>query len=277
LCREIGEKSYISKMTLTYDMTFLGLLLSSIYNEREGTQKMFCPFKMAKVTTISKNPFLEYAAEMNILLSHRKLVDDYMDDRNYLSLLVSKAVKINKPKYISKKKLENIDYYLGELNRLEKEKSGNIDEIGGYFGKVTSEIFNVNEDGNSSILKALGYNMGLWIYILDAYDDLIDDIKNKKYNPLIYRFGYKGDKPEEFKAEIKENISFVLIKCLDELSKAFELLNIRKNRGLIENIIYMGMERKTRDVTEGSCCNEKSIRSFRGKGRCFTGGSEAGL
>jgi hypothetical protein len=277
LCREIGEKSYISKLTLTYDMTFLGLLLSSIYNDSEGTHKMFCPFKMGKVMTISKNPFLEYAAEMNILLSNRKLMDDYRDDRNYLKLIASKIININKLQHTSKEKLEKIDHYLMELNKLEKNRSGNIDEIGGYFGEVTSEIFNVYDDSNSSILKFLGYNMGLWIYVLDAYDDLLEDIKDKKYNPLIYRFEYNGENPIEFKAEIKDNINFTLVKALSELSKAFELLNIKKNKGLLENIIYMGMERKTRDVIEGSCCNEKSIRNFGSKGRCFPGGSEAGL
>lgn len=277
LCREIGEKSYISKMTLTYDMTFLGLLLSSIYLDKTEIQKSFCPFKMTKVEMVSKNPFLEYAAEMNILLSNRKLVDDYNDDERYISLLASKIIKLNKYKAISKDKIEKIDYYLNEINRLEKNKCDNIDEIGGCFGEATGEIFAVYDDNNAKLLRFIGVNIGKWIYTLDAYDDLLDDIKNGSYNSLIYRFQYNNEKPEEFKAGIKDNIQFVLIKCLDEVSKAFELLNIKKNKGLIENIIYMGMERKTSSVLEGSCCNEKSIRGIRNKGRCFPRGSETGI
>lgn len=277
LCREIGEKSYISKMTLTYDMTFLGLLLSSIYLDKTGTQKSFCPFKMSKVEMISKNPFLEYAAEMNILLSNRKIVDDYNDDEKYISLLASKVIKLNKYKTISKDKIERIDYYLNEINRLEKNKCDSIDEISGCFGEATGEIFAVYDDNNAKLLRFIGVNIGKWIYTLDAYDDLLDDIKNGSYNSLIYRFQYNNEKPEEFKAGIKDNMQFVLIKCLDEISKAFELLNIKKNKGLIENIIYMGMERKTSGVLEGSCCNEKSIRGIRNKGRCFPRGSETGI
>lgn len=277
LCREIGEKSYISKMTLTYDMTFLALLLSSIYLDRTGTQKKFCPFKMSKVEMVSKNPFLEYAAEMNILLSNRKLVDDYNDEGSHTSLIASKIIKLNKYKTISKDKIERIDYNLKEINRLEKNKCDNIDEIGGCFGEVTGEIFAVYDDNNNRLLKFIGMNIGKWIYTLDAYDDLINDIKSRSYNPLIYRFKYNNEKPEEFKAGIKDNIQFVLIKCLNEIARAFELLNLKKNKGLIENIIYLGMERKTSSVLEGSCCNEKSIRSIRNKGRCFPGGSEAGI
>lgn len=277
LCREIGERSYISKMTLTYDMTFLALLLSAIYLDRAGTQKYFCPFKMSKVEMVSKNPFLEYAAEMNILLSNRKFEDDYMDDGSFTALLASKIIKLNKYKTITKDKIERIDYYLKEISRLEKSKCDNIDEIGGCFGEATGEIFAVYNDNNAKLLRFIGVNIGKWIYTLDAFDDLIDDIKNKSYNPLIYRFQYNNEKPEEFKTSIKDNIQFVLIKCLDEVSKAFELLNVKKNKGLIENIIYLGMERKTSSVLEGSCCNEKSIRSIRNKGRCFPRGSETGV
>lgn len=277
LCREIGEKSYLSKMTLTYDMTFLALLLSSIYIDGTGTEKRFCPFKMSKVEMISKNPYLEYAAEMNILLANRKFLDDYNDDGSHTALIAGKIINLNQYKTISKDKIERIDYYLKEINRLEKSKCGNIDEIGGCFGEVTGEIFEAHEDNNAKILRFMGLNIGKWIYILDAYDDLLDDIKNNSYNPLIYRFQYSNETPREFKNRIKDNIQFVLVKCLDEISKAFELLNIKKNKGLIENIIYLGLEGKTSSVLEGSCCNEKSLRSFRNKGRCFPRGSETGI
>lgn len=277
LCREIGEKSYISKMTLTYDMTFLALLLSSIYLHRVGTQKNFCPFKLSKVEMISKNSYLEYAAEMNILLANRKFLDDYNDDGSQKALIASKIIKLNKYKTISKDKIDRIDYYLKEMNRLEKNKCDSIDEIGGCFGELTGEIFAIHDDNNVKLLKFIGINIGKWIYTLDAYDDLLNDIKNNNYNPLIYRFQYNNESPEEFRTRIKNNIQFVTIKCLDEISKAFELLDIKKNKGLIKNIIYLGMENKTTNVMEGSCCNEKSIRSIRDKGRCFTRGSETGI
>lgn len=277
LCRDIGHKSYVSKMTLTYDMSFLAVLLSSIYLDRVGTKKEFCPFKMKKVEMVDKNPFLEYAAEMNILLSNRKFLDDYRDDKSFKALIASKVFKLKKYDCATKDKIDKIDFYLSEINSLEKDKSGNLDEIGGYFGEITSEIFGIYEDENKKLLNFIGYNIGKWIYTLDAYDDLVKDISSRNYNPLIYRFNFENKSPLEFKNEIKENIQFVLIKCLDEISKAYDLLNIKKNKGILENIIYLGMERKTASVLEGSCCNEKSLRSLRTKGRCFPGGNKAGI
>lgn len=277
LCREIGKKSAISKLTLTYDMTFLALLLSSLYNEKETTQKQFCPFKMKRVMAITQSPYLEYAADMNIILSSRKLFDNYIDNKNYLYYIASKVIKSRSITDSAKDKIKKIDFHLNEIRKLEKAKCGNIDEVGHNFAEITAEIFSITDNKEGKILRHLGYNLGKWIYTIDAYDDIIDDIKNKKYNPCLYRYEYSGTDPQEFKNSIKDNIQFTLFKCLDEISKAFELLSFKKNKCIVENIIYLGLERKTTNVLERSYCNEKSIQDFRYKGRCFTGGDKAGI
>lgn len=259
LCREIGSISQISRVTLTYDMAFLALLLSSIYMDREATGRYFCPFKMKKVNTAPSNEFLKYAAYMNIILSNRKLMDNYNDDRNLFSLIASKFIKVKGMPLELNEKVKIIDNHLKKLNELEKSKCSSIDETGGCFAELTGEIFSTTDDSTGKIMRILGYNIGKWIYTLDAYDDLIDDIKKNNYNPFIYCFKYDGREPEKFRDSIKENVKFVLIKCLDEVSKAFELLKIKKNRGIIENIIYIGMAQRTMNVIEGSCKNEQSL------------------
>lgn len=270
LCNQIGDISYPSKMTLTYDMTFLALLLSSLYNEKEKSGIKFCPYKMSRVAVID-NEFIKYAAELNILLSNRKLIDNYNDDKNYFSLAASKIVRLKRNFYVSSNKIEIIDKNLEAMKRLEGLKCNNIDEIGDHFAKITGEIFASSEGKENKILYTLGYNLGKWIYTLDAYDDLLEDLKRKRYNPCSLNFNYHGENPEEFKVKIRHNIEFTLIKCLDEISKAFELLDFKKNREIIENIIYLGLERKTMNILKGGCCNEKSIRSLRSKRRSITG------
>ncbi|HAZ37455.1 MAG TPA: hypothetical protein DCY71_06345, partial [Clostridiaceae bacterium] len=145
------------------------------------------------------------------------------------------------------------------------------------FANITSEIFSVGYGNNEKILRYLGYNIGKWIYTIDAYDDLISDIKTNSYNPCIYNYGYNGKNPYEFKESIKENINFTLVKCMNEASKAFELLEIKKNKGLLENIIFLGMNYKTQLVIEGGKGNEKSIRSAWCKRWCIPGGNKASI
>lgn len=247
LCFEIGSISHVSRLTLTYDMAFLAILLSSLYTKQDTVERRFCPFKMKKVSVIPSNEFIRYAAEMNIILSNRKLLDDFNDEKNYFKLFFSKLIKVGKISIKAREKLEIIDSCLRELSELEKAKCNSIDETSDCFARLTSGLFSDTEDSNGRILNSMGYNIGKWIYIMDAYDDLIDDIRDGRYNPLIYSFEYKKG-TEDFKKSIKNNVEFVLLKCLDEISKGFELLDIKKNRGIIENIVYLGMADKTMKV-----------------------------
>lgn len=277
LCEVLQKKSYFSKYVLNYDMTFLAILLSSIYLEKENSEKKFCINKMRNVSIIHRNQYIEYAADMNIILGKKNLIDDYVDDKNYIALLSSKMLGMKDISEMSQEKIKVINSNLNKLKKLEKLKCSNIDEIGEAFANITSEIFSVGYDNNEKILRYLGYNIGKWIYTIDAYDDLIEDIKTNSYNPCIYNYGYNGENPYEFKDSIKENINFTLVKCMNEASKAFELLEIKKNKGLLENIIFLGMNYKTKLVIEGGKGNEKSIRSAWYKRWCIPGGNKASI
>lgn len=262
LCNEIGKKSYASKVTLTYDMTFLALLLSSTYLDTDSTFKKFCPYKFNKVNMVNSNEFVEYAADMNIILSNRKLIDNYKDDKSYISLVLSKIVNTKHITKFAKERIEYIDEYLLNTSKLESEKSSNLDEISHDFAKICEAIFDIY--GDSPALRVLGYNIGKWIYILDAFDDIEKDIKKGSYNPLLYRFDYKKEEDvTSFKNRIVDNVEFTLIRCLSEASNAFELIQIKKNKEILNNIIYLGLDKQTTKVLKGGCCSEKSVRSIR--------------
>lgn len=262
LCKAIGSKSYISKMTLTYDMAFLALLLSSVHLDGDYTHKKFCLYKFNKVNVVNSNKYIKYAADMNIILSNRKLIDNYKDDKNYLSFFLSKLITSNDISVEAREKIKGIDDYLKNTFDLERSKTSSLDEISHDFGKICESIFDI--DGTSPPLRVLGYNIGKWIYVLDAFDDIEKDIKSGSYNPLLYRFDYKsGEGVEDFKNRIIENIEFTLIRCLSEASGAYELLEIKKNKEILNNIIYLGLDRQTTKVLKGGSCSEKSIRSFR--------------
>jgi hypothetical protein len=240
-------------------MTFLAILLSSIFVDGAEGHKEFCGFKMKKVAVIEPNEYINYAADMNIILSNRKLLDDYKDDKNYFALAASKFIGTKKLSDMAKSRIDLLDKHLEDLRKLEKSKCTSIDETGHCFAELTSEIFSVSDGIEGKVLKVLGYNVGKWIYTVDAFDDLEKDIKDKKYNPFIYNFNYRGEKIEDFKKSILENAEFTLIRCLDEISKAAALIDVRKNSGIVENIIYLGMKEKTMKVLKGENENEKSL------------------
>ena len=76
LCRTLKEEyGFRGRMTLTYDMTFLILLLSSLYETEDREFPSHCPLHPVKKIPMIQNDISEYGAKMNILLTYFKFVE----------------------------------------------------------------------------------------------------------------------------------------------------------------------------------------------------------
>ena len=193
LCRAIGKKSQLMRLGLNNDLTFLSVLLSGVVREEPEikTDSRCIMHRMKKQSIIKHNLVMDYVSDMNILLVYLKACDDIYDDKKLLGICSKQILKktatkvLNKYPELSTNILEN----LKRLSSLEKENCSNIDEIADCFAKVLEAIFVpdfIDDDGTKKILSWMGYNLGRWIYIADAYDDLEKDRKKKNYNPLIF-------------------------------------------------------------------------------------------
>lgn len=99
-------------------------------------------------------------------------------------------------------------------------------------------------------LAKIGYHIGKWIYLADAIDDIEENIQSGAYNPLFFRFGYDAEREtlEAFRKRIEEDLKFNLYHYLAMASNYMNPLDIKKNQGIIENIIYFGLNRKTEEI-----------------------------
>ncbi|MFR6257307.1 MAG: DUF5685 family protein, partial [Anaerovoracaceae bacterium] len=88
------------------------------------------------------------------------------------------------------------------------------------------------------------------IYMIDAVDDIEDNIKTGAYNPLLYRFEYDKnlESAAAFRERIEDNLRFNLFHYLAVTSECIDSLDIKKNQGIIDNIIYFGLNRKTEEI-----------------------------
>ena len=266
VCKSIKNNyGQIPRFTLTYDSSFLALLLDSMSKKEVNISIERCiahPVNKRKV--IKNSIFVDYASDMNIILAYLKVKDDWNDERKIYAfpamLALKKAYKKVYKKY--NEKCSRISDSLKKLNDLEKRKSSSLDEVSILFGKVMEEVTDcpyIEDDNQRKALKWIGYNIGRWIYILDAYDDIEKDIKNKSYNPLIYQYEYNNQSLNDFKAEIVKDIDFLLVFILSEIEKGFNLIDVYKNKEIVENIIYLGMLKKTEAIIKGSGKDEKSV------------------
>lgn len=266
VCKSIGKRhGQIKRMTLTYDAAFLALLLCSILNVGTKVNKERCIIHPTKKSFVIYNEIIDYSSDINIILAYNNIADKWKDDKSKKALVglvgLKRAYKKLKAKYSEKCAI--IDKRLEELSLLEKSNCDSIDQSAEPFAKLMEEVLDYEklEDNTRQILRWMGYNLGKWIYLIDAFDDIEDDIKNSSYNPLLTHFKYDGKDVCEFKNEIKEQVEFTLLYCLGETSKAFELLTTNENKGILENILYIGLLSKTDKILcQRSCVKgEKSI------------------
>lgn len=269
LCKTLGkEYNHIVRFGLNYDLTFLALLLSSIEEDKEIITREGCianPFK--KKMIVNTNKSLIYTSNISIILLYFKLLDDWKDEKSIKSLIAAIPfwLPLKKASKIYNNRARAIKGYLDKLGELEKNKCNRIDEAADVFAKLMEEISvpdYIEDHKTVRVLRWVGYNLGRWIYILDAFNDLEEDIKNKSYNPILLQYNYNKDEEiADFKKKVSGSIEFSLTMSLEAIAKSFEFLNIKKNQGIIENIVYMGTRHKMEVILNKreDCEIEKSI------------------
>lgn len=235
LCRELREKYGISgQITLTYDMTFVVVLLSALYEPptQKGTTR--CVIHPVCKQPVRKNAATEYAADMNVLLTYYKCMDDWEDEKKFAALGYGKILqrKNNRLSYRYPEKAEKIRKLLEELSQMEKAGETDIDKMSGCFGRIMEEIFAWKTDVWEGSLRRMGFYLGKFIYILDAYDDVEKDVKNGNYNPFAEKYIMKG---------FDEQVRQLLIMMMAQTCREFEKLPIIKYTDILRNILYSGV------------------------------------
>lgn len=244
LCRVLKENYGLTgQMSLNYDMTFLVLLLTSLYEPETTYEMKKCIAHPFDRQGISINKITQFGAEMNLLLTGYKCRDDWQDDKKILKKLYGTSLK-SKIRTIKEKyseKAEIIEVCFKNLDSLEKENCRNIDKMAGLFGKVMEELFIYQEDEWEEILRKLAYNLGKFIYILDAYEDIEEDIKKNHYNPFTEKYQEK---------DFEKTCRIVLTSAIAECSRAFEMLPLIDNVKILRNILYSGVWHRYEKIRE---------------------------
>lgn len=235
LCRELKDKYGISgQISLTYDMTFVVILLSALYEPptRKGTTR--CIIHPVRKQSVRRNAVTGYAADMNVLLTYHKCRDDWEDEKKAMALGYSKVLQ-GKVRKLDKKypeKSRRIQELLKELSEMEKAGEHDIDKMSGCFGRIMEEIFAWKQDVWENSLRRMGFFLGKFIYLLDAYDDVEGDIKNENYNPFSEQYIMEG---------FDEQVRQILIMMMSQTCREFEKLPIIKYTDILRNILYSGV------------------------------------
>ena len=235
LCKSLKERyGKKGQMTLSYDMAFLALLLTSLYEPETISGYRRCAAHPVEKHLYRQNEFTDYAADMNLLLSYEKCMDDWNDEHKIKKRVMASFLKSSNRKVYERytNKVDKISEYMELIHELETKESRNIDEVSGAFGMIMAEIFAYRQDEWEESLKRMGFFLGKFIYLMDAYEDIETDLKKGTYNPLKDIYQQK---------DFEEQAEQVLLMMMAECSKAYERLPIVENTQILRNILYSGV------------------------------------
>lgn len=235
ICRDLKRKYGASgQLSLSYDMTFLAILLTGLYEPETRLASCKCIAHPFENHETRNNIFTEYAADMNALFACYKCRDDWEDEKKIWKLVHGKILegKTGKQLKIYQEKLKKISLLMQDFSEAEQSGNADIDVLAGLFGKVMAEIMTPREDEWSDNLRTLGFFLGKFIYLCDAYEDVEKDIKKGTFNPLKRRY-----ESPDFEEECKT----ILMMMMSECCREFEKLPILENVEILRNILYSGV------------------------------------
>lgn len=221
-------------MTLSFDMTFLLVLLSGLYEPETRIDNCTCIAHPLEKHETRTNEFTSYVGDMNLLLSYLKCKDDWADEKKKKSYIFGRLLSPEIRKVTEKypKKVEIITALIEEISANEKKQETDIDKMGGLFGRIMAEIFAPRTDEWEHGMRTIGFFLGKYIYLLDAYEDIDKDLKDGNYNPFhpLYQ-------NPDFEAKCNSILTMMMAEC----SAAFEKLPIIEYVDILRNILYSGV------------------------------------
>lgn len=288
LCKTLKDRfGRFGQLTLSYDMTFLIILLSSLYESGTKQESKRCMVHPVRSHAVLRNEITEYVADMNIVLTYHHLKDDWQDEKSFAGLAGSKVLegaykRINKcyprqceliRKSLDRLKELEVDYSsnkkldVEENSQINKKAEKNLenpaeiemkiqaiyqsdnvineeaelDLVSRCFGELMAALFVYKEDVWKNSLEKIGFYLGKYIYILDAYDDLQQDKKSGSYNPLIPVHTSK-----DFEADIERFLTMMMAECTQE----FEKLPCLQDIDILRNILYSGVWTKYEKISK---------------------------
>ena len=179
LCRSLKKRHGPGgQATLSYDMTFVALLLSALYEPETEDGTSFCLIHPAERHPIVKNEYIDYAADMNLLLAYYNLQDDWQDDKKLSARLGADLLKgsLKKVEAAYPRQTKAVQDYLAAVAEIEKKGQPDLDGPAGATGIMLGELLVKEEDVWSETLRQLGFFLGKFIYLMDAYEDLEKDL-----------------------------------------------------------------------------------------------------
>lgn len=255
LCQGIRHHfGHLPRIFLSYDVLFLCLFCDGLKEKQKETYvRARCVVHPLKKRIHALSPDLfQFGAEVNVILSYYKCIDDLKDHPSFKNRFKFIYAKLSAGKKHPAPLGQKISASFLRQTELEGQRAP-LDAFSEPFSEMLYACllhYNTWPSETEKILKVFAYNLGKWIYLLDAWDDLEENIRQKEFNPFL--LGQENPQAHLIKSKEKERITFLLSYAHSQMIHAYELLSFHKHKSLLDNIIYQGLAQKQMQILNKS-------------------------
>lgn len=256
LCKQLGrDYGVCASLILSYDATFYAILSMSVRGECNTYKSGRCKVNPMKKCNYCQDhsKALEDAAALSVASFYHKLEDDRADGGFFkrLAILLIKPFAGRWRKKLFKKGYKKYDdifsSMVSEQFKAEKNPECGIDMAAQPTANALSQIcFQLSDDKlQSRVLESFGYYLGKWIYLMDAADDLSDDVKKGSFNPFSKSFSLSNGYDKE---NIAQKCNSVINEAAHMLLNSYNLIELKGNQRILENVVTLGVSSMQKQV-----------------------------
>jgi hypothetical protein len=267
LCRVLGDSlGIVSRFTLSYDAAFYAMIAIGLKGSAVPACGKRCTMNPAKKCQYIASTGQEYekAAALSVMMAYYKAKDNVADERFAKSLLSRLTLPYLKRKY---KKAQRNDPGMAQIitemaeqqKRAETLSPVSLDACCEPTAQMLSSLMEElggDDRAHQIALKQFGYFLGRWVYLMDAADDLKDDLHSGSFNPLVDKLSLQefcGKKASEsFSGEIQKQAERFCNEALNAnlamMMPALNLIEFRQFGPIIENIVHKGLPQVQKEI-----------------------------
>ena len=248
LCRALGARcGQRCRLALTYDLAFLTLLLSSLYEPEEQQSSGRCLLHPSKTHGYVRSECVDYAADVTVALAYYKCLDDWQDDRSvraraFAGVLAGPYRDVCERNPRVCRAIESGMADIGAIedaartaavSEADDAQAPAPDAAANRFGVLMGELFVYRpNDFWADDLRRLGARLGKFVYVMDAAMDFDDDKASGSYNPLVAMEARPDD--------VREDLNLLIA----GVAEAFERLPLEQDLHLLRSVVYAGVWQK---------------------------------
>ena len=237
------------RMFISNDINFFNVLFHSVMNfEVEVEHKKCFSYPLKKRTVLKHTDLTDKLSVANVLLTYWNIYDDTVDGGSPVKASVLKILRFAYAQ--AQQDFAELDQMLAtryqQLRDMEQVNCDSIDRVADAFAQLAKNFaVLVLGERATELVQTLCYNLGKWIYLIDALDDVSKDLRRHNYNPFVAH--YSVNSARQLAANFDE-LQFEMYAVLNRIASAYNDLNLTLYSCILNNVLYDSIRSKTNQV-----------------------------